>query len=88
VERLRSPGVLRVGFLALQTVVFGIAGLIALPSAIYSVASQLFNGSYSGGAGETVATALVITPLWAVCLYLLIRHTRAAPSPQTGVPPA
>jgi hypothetical protein len=82
VERMtgKSAPTLRRVYLFCMLGIFGLAGLIALPLAVYQLIDYYVVGhgylSYVDPPSESLAVAIVVVPLWAYYLFRVFREIR------------
>lgn len=73
----------RRGFLVVGLVTFGLVGLVALPVGVYQTLKFLLVPPLQTQArvapGNTLATGIILTPLWVYYLMMLARQARSRP---------
>lgn len=70
-----GQGPVRMEFLAVALVVFGLSGIVMIPMAIVSVLDYAFeaSGDYFDGPGEVASMAMAFAPVWTGMLIALVR---------------
>ncbi len=67
---------IRIEFVAVALVVFGLSGIVMIPMAIVSVLDYAFeaSGDYFDGPGEVASMAMAFAPVWTGMLIALVRR--------------
>jgi len=94
-RRLETPdertSLLRRGYFILGVAIFGVASIVLLPMAVYNALRWLLipvtQFEYRPGAGDSLAAALVVVPVWLLYLRFVLVDYRVS-RPPTGPMPA
>lgn len=77
--------VLRRTYFLVGTAIFGIASIILVPTAVYSVLRYFLipvpSGEFRQGVGENLASAVVVVPVWLAYLRVVLDQQAAAAPP-------
>lgn len=81
---------LRRGYFLLGVAIFGIASIVLLPMAVYSALRYYFlplgQFDFRQGVGDSLASALVVVPLWLLYLRIILADLRSGYPPTEPLP--